>query len=369
MRTRDAVIEYQKTLDNAGTLIKDMDLVDPVSALYLEFEATNGSISNLGNWLSDVITKVEIVDGSEVLYALNLSQLEALHFYKLGKTPPLFPSEWPDGTSRHGCLLLFGRYLWDQEYAMDFTKFRNPQLKITSNLAAITPVSATTAFITGSLKATIVAKMMENVGKPSKYLMSKQVDSFTTATGEKRIELPTDLIYRLMMLRVAARYSDIDLTISNLKLTCDTDKFIPFNRKVKQLDAEAFTLFGASRLKHDIFAAYNSEVEILHHKEPDCRIWGEQQVPGYYYLIAYQWSGRLKIRMFDHTGTSVGTAHKVNMVEEGHSLHGTLPIPFGIMSLPTTWFDPKPYKKIEAVLTQDTAAHACEICLEQERPL
>jgi len=368
MRTRDAVIEYQKTLDNAGTLTKDLDLVDPVSALYLEFEATNGSVSNKANWLSDVITKLEIVDGSQVLYSLNLSQLEALHFYKTGKTPPLFLSEWPDGTQRHGCLLLFGRYLWDEEYAMDFTRFANPQLKITSNLAAIT-VAGTTGFVSASLKGTVVAKVMENAKKPTQYLMAKEIDSFTmAATGEKRVDLLTDYVYRMLMLRVSQRYSDIDLSITDLKFTCDTDKFIPFNRKVKQLDAEAFAQFGASRLKHDILASYNDEVEILHHKEPDCRVWDEQTVPAGYIAIAYQWSGRLKIRIFAHDGTTITTDRNLTMVEEGHSLHGTLPIPFGIMANPATWFDPKPYKKLELVLSQG-AAHPCQICLEQVRPL
>ena len=251
---------------------------------------------------------------------------------------------------------------------MDFTKFPNPQLKITSNLAAITAVG-TSGFVSASLKATVVAKVMENAKKPTQYLMAKEIDSFTmAATGEKRVDLLTDYVYRMLMLRVSQRYSDIDLSITDLKFTCDTDKFIPFNRKVKQLDTEAFALFGASRLKHDILASYNDEVEILHHKEPDCRVWDEQTVPAGYIAIAYQWSGRLKIRIFAHDGTSITTDRNLTMVEEGHSLHGTLPIPFGIMANPATWFDPKPYKKLELVLTQG-AAHPCQVCLEQVRPL
>ena len=368
MRTRDFVVEYQKTLDDSGTLIKDMDIVDPVSALYLEFEGTNGSTDNKANWLSDVITKVEIVDGSEVLYSLNLSELEALHFYKLGKTPTLFPSEWADGTQRHGCFLLFGRHLWDQQFGMNFASLRNPQLKITTNIAAIRAASATDGFVSGTLKGTIIAKIMEDVSMPSKYLMAKEINSFTSASGEKRIDLPIDYIYRMLMLRVSARYSDIDLTLSDLKLTCDSDKFIFLNRKVKQLDAEAFAQFGASRLKHDIVASYNDNVEILHHKEPDCRVWSTKESPGEYIAISYQWSGRLRIMVYDAAGAAVATDRKLTMVEEGHSFHGTLPIPFGIMDREETWFDPAPYKKLEAVLTQATADHACQICLEQVRP-
>lgn len=369
MRTRDFVVEYQKTLDDSGTLIKDLDIVDPVSALYLEFEGTNGSTSNKGNFLSDVITKVELVDGSEVLYSLNLSQLEALHFYKTGKTPILFPSEWAGGGQRHGCYLLFGRYLWDQVFGMNFKAFRNPQLKITSNIAAIRAASATDGFTTGSLKATIIAKIMEDAPIPSRYLMAKEINSFTSVTsGEKRIDLPVDYIYRLLLNRLWVQGEDIVDIITNLKLTCDSDKFIILNRKVRQLDAEALALFGRSVLKHDFFESHQDKVRLLHNMEPDCRPHYQSLTIPRIIGIDYQWSSEAKFNIFDTTPSGDTTDRKYTMVESGHALHATLPIPFGIMDREETWFDPKPYKKVEWVGTQGKAA-ACEICLEQVRPL
>ena len=368
MKTRDAVIEYQKTLDNAGTLIKDLNLVDPVSALYLEFEATNGTTSNKGNYISDVITKIEIVDGSELLWGLNLSQLEALSFYKTGKMPVMFPSEWASGIQRHGVYLLFGRYLWDQEFAFDCTRYKNPQLKITSNLAAIRAVDAATAFATGTLKATAVAKVMEGAAKPAKYLMAKEVDSFTSAaSGEKRIELPTDYPYRLLMLRAWKQLSDVDEIISDFKMTFDTDKFVMFTRKVKQLDAEAFAEFGVGRLKHDILASDNDTVRLLFNKEPDCRIYSTTSDLFDIVGINYQWSSELYLELGTHAGAADTTDRALTMVEEGHALHATLPIVFGIMDEPAKWFDPKPYGKAECVLTQATASAVVSVALEQAR--
>lgn len=370
MRTRDAVIEYQKTLDDNGTLIKDLDIVDPVSALYLEFEATNGTTSNKGNFISDVITKIEIVDGSQVLYGVNLSQLEALHQYKLGKTPTMFPSEWASGIQRHGCLLMFGRHLWDREYAQDFTRYRNPQLKITSNLAAVRAVAADTAFATGTLKGTIVAKVMEDATKPGKYLRAKEIDSFTSAaSGDKRVELVYDYPYRLLLLRAFIQQSDIDEVITDFKLTCDTDKFILFNRKVKQLDAEALALFGAGRLKHDIFCSHQDAVRIMFNKEPDCRPYFGGGATLAIIGINYQWSSELKLDMYSDAGATLGTDEAVTVVEEGHALHATLPVAFGEMDKPDSWFDPKPFKKIEAVLTQAVDSAVCQVVLEQDVPV
>ena len=370
MRTRDYVIEHDKALDDTGTLIKDIDIIDPVSALYLEFKGTNGSVSNKGNLLSEVITGIEIVDGSEVLYSLNLAQLEALHFYKTKRTPVLFPSEWPGGGQRHGCYLLFGRHLWDQEYAMDFTKFRNPQLKITSNIAAIRAADASTAFVSESLRGSIIAKIMEDVPGPGKYLMAKEVESFVSVgSGYKRIDLPRDLKYRLLLARFWKQVSDIDEIISEIKLTCDSDKFVLFNRKVAQLDAEAFALFGAHRIKHDVFFSNAEHIKLLTNKEPDVRLWNETADVVNFFNLNAIWSSDAYIFCYDKDGLADETDRKRTLVEEGHALHATLPVVFGLMDEPETWFDPTAYGKVEAILDDDTADAVCEIALEQERPL
>ncbi len=374
MRFRDAVLEYQKTLDDAGTLTKDLDLVDPVSALYLEFQATNYTTHNEDNFISDVITKIEIVDGSDVLYSLNQSELEALHFYKLGKTPPLFPSEWPStGKQRHGCYLLFGRYLGDPDFAVDFTKFRNPQLKITSNLAAISAVGAAGGFTTATLLGTIVAKVMEGATAPGKYLMAKELLSFTSTSSnsaEERKELPLDYPYRMLMTRHWVEGSDINEVTDKLKLTADADKFIAFDRRVQQLDAEAFAQFGACRLKHDIERATGATVRALCNKElhwmPNNWVTNLPRI----FSVYNEWSSQFYVQMFDVAGAGDATRRHLSGVETGHALHATLPIPMGLMDKPETWFDPTPYKKLELVFTSAASgvAGACAIVAEQVRP-
>lgn len=371
MRYRDSVIEYQKTLDDVGTLIKDIDVVDPVTALYLEFQATNEATSNKGNFLSDIITKIEIVDGAEALYSVNLTELEALHFYKTGRMPVMFPSEWASGSQRHGCYLLFGRYLGDTEYSMDFTKFKNPQLKITTNIAAIRAIGSAVSFATGTIKGTIVAKIMEEATKAGKYLMAKELLNFSSSSSsgaEERKELPTDHVYRMLMTRHWVQGSDIDEVSSDLKLTADADKYIAFNRKVRQLDAEAFIKFGAGRLKHDFFESHQDKVRLLFNKEPDCRPFYQSLTLPRIIGIDYQWSSEAKFNIMDIAGSGDTTDRKYTMVEEGHALHATLPIPFGEFLKPETWFNPTPYNKLELVFTSGGTAGACAIVAEQVRP-
>ncbi len=370
MRTRDAVLEYQKGLDDAGTLTKDITLRDPVSALALAFEATNGATSNKGAYISDVITKIELVDGSTVLYSVNLAELEALYFHKTGKSPKLFPSEHASGGQREDVLLMFGRKLWDQAYAMDFTKFPNPQLKITSNLAAIRAVAAT-GFTTATLKVTIVAKVMEEMaGRPAQFLSAKQINSWTTlASGERRIDLPRDKILRMLQLRSFEQGADIDEGISNIKITADTDKYIALDRKVIQLDGEALMLNGRCQFKHDILTKHQTAFRELNNKENSGHWATFAKSAPTIIGINYEWSSEGKLDMIDNAAATISTDEALTGYEDGHALHATVPIFMGDRDLPETWFDPRSYTKLEAVLTEANAGGAASIVTEQVYPL
>jgi hypothetical protein len=369
MKTRDAVLDYQYTAKDTETYKKDLDLVEPLSAIDIEVECTNGSAGNEDNFISDIVTKIEVVDGSEVLESLNMSQLEAMYFYKTGKSPAIFPSEWAEGGQRHAVSLLFGRYLWDREYAFDCKKFANPQLKITFNKAAIR-AAGTTGFASGdNILLTTVAKVFVDVPAPAQFLMQKQIENFTSASsGEKRIELPLDYTYRMFLLRFWKEGSDIDEIISDIKFTCDTDKFIPINRKTKQLDAMALSQFGLFTCKHDIYRAHNADVRLIVNKEPNSVLFPGGQDDGIICVARWQWSSQLHTTLVLHDGSYVGTAKKLHIAERGHAPHATLPVPMGRLNEPSDWFVPTDYKKLELVLTQKTADAVCEIATEQVRP-
>lgn len=369
MKTRDAVLQYQYTAKDTETKTTDLNVTEPISAIEIEVESVNGASGNLGNFISDIVTKIEVVDGSDVLESLNMSQLEALHFYKTGKTPCLFPSEWTSGVQRHNAMLLFGRHLWDRDYNLDCSKFDNPQLKVTFNKAAIRAAGATGFAAGDNIKFSAIAKCFSDVPAAKQFLMQKQIDSFTSvSSGDKRIDLPIDYVYRMLMMRAYLQQSDINEIITDIKLTADTDRFIPFNRKTQQLDASVFSQFGASRIKHDILTSDGLAVRAMHNKEGSaviaCAVAGLYDILG----IDYFWSNELKLNMSTHAGASESTPRAVTCTEEGHALHATLPILFGRLEEPTDWFNPKEYSKLELVLTQATASAICEIVAEQVRP-
>jgi len=367
MKTRDAVLLYQETQTDTATRILDIDLADPISAFWIEVHCTNGASYNLDNFISDIVTKIEVVDGSEVLASLNMFQLEALHFYKTGKVPVLFPSEWGGGQQRHGAMLLFGHYLWDPTLCLVPTQYKNPQLKITFN-KAVNTTAGTTGFASGNnIILTVVAKVIEEGASPMGFLMQKQIESFTSATsGDKRIELPTDYPYSMLLCRFYVSGSDIDEVISHLKLTCDTDKFIPVDRKVKQLDEQAFATFGPVDYKHDFHRGGSFTAVVLVNKEP--WITGFVKTPATPRVIVpwAQWSSNYNGELYDMAGSLDGTARQITGHVHGHALHATLPVIFGIYGNPGDYFPAPNYGKIELVLSQEVAA-VCEIILEQRR--
>ena len=369
MKTRDALLTYQKSEADTAVETIDLNFVDPISAINLEVACTNGASGNKGNWISDIVSRVEVVDGSTVLAAVNMYALETLHWLKTGQSPGLYPSEWASDSTRHNATLFFGRHLWDRDYALNPETYDNPQLKITFNKAAIRAAGATGFADATNIQLTTVVKLMEDATPPAHYLMAKQIDSFTSAaSGDKRIDLPRDYDYRMLLLRAYQAGYETSETISDVKLTCDTDGYILLNRKTKQLDTEARGQFGMSTFRHHIYRANNDEQKAIHNMGYNVSVTPWAGATTHILGTTVASSNRFNMEIHDHDGTIVSTEHNYALMCTGHAMHATLPIVFGVFDDPTTWFSPKPYGKFEAVLTQGTAGSAVEIVAEQVRP-
>ena len=371
MKFRDATLLYQETQSGAsGTKTIDLDLVDPVSALVFELEATGGSTSNINNPLYECITKIEVVNGSDVLASLEAKEMQALQWYKTGKEPTLRHDETANAHQIENYMLLFGRYLWDQEFAIDFKKYENPQLKITYNLSAIRTVASDTAFVTGTLKISVNAKIMEGVAAPGKFLMQKTIDTWTGGTsGDARKELPVDYPYRMMLLSAYLSGYDVREEITKIKMTCDTDKFIPLERYTQPLNEEMAQLFGRCRFWKRAMGSNDDTIWLPVNQEPQIKVIkaGNAGLRGYDVGINYCWSGIASIYVCDTSGGAYATDQRIDCEVYGHGIHATVPIPMGDLMRPETWFDPTIYRKVELVLTEGGAADN-RIALEQVRP-
>ncbi|NVM24083.1 MAG: hypothetical protein HWN68_20180, partial [Desulfobacterales bacterium] len=105
-----------------------------ISRLQVKFNATNSTNDPTAHPAAQV-SRIEIVDGSDILYSLSARQIEALMFYNTRKSRGRILEYRNDNENFMVLDMYMGRYLWDPILALDPRKFSNPQLKITHNKA------------------------------------------------------------------------------------------------------------------------------------------------------------------------------------------------------------------------------------------
>lgn len=235
MKIRDAQLQHRfPVVGDSGVWTFNVNLVDPVTEFKIWVFAKVSEHDALADQcLPYCISEVALIDGSEVIQAMTGAEAIALYMFDHGKAPMHWHQELTS-MSNYWCIpLTFGRHLTDPEYIFDPTKFRNPQLRITWNLSAVTAVGTAGSWLEdavagGGLNISVWAKVMEEGATPKGYLMAKELKEFTTAaSGQDITYLPTDFDIRKLMVRSYKNCGDMTDAITNLKISQDEDKWIP----------------------------------------------------------------------------------------------------------------------------------------------
>ena len=365
MLRRISYIENRKTLADSGELVSDINVRDPITALWVELRAQNGSTYNLANLLAACVDTIEVIDGSEVLVSLDGYEALAMACYKLGYLPSQMIVETEGLYQNWFVPILFGRWLGDLAYAFDPTRFSNPQVRFKWNLAAVNAVGAT-GFATGKGQFTVVADVMEGAAAPAAMLIQKQHYTFTTASsGVEYIDLPTDLKHRALYIRCQENGLGQFGNISNVKVSCDQGKFIPFDMRRTDFLRWLTLRYPPIHYKH-IFKAANGTTVYF--------------VPKFLEEFAFQ--PEVADCVVNAPNKGIGEA-AVSVYTAGSAdtnyrniwalVHGWLPfgvayIPWGEADDPASWLDVGLFRNIRLELTQGNADGAAAVVVEQERP-
>jgi len=120
MNYRFTTLEATKTLGETGTNITDLTLSDIITAIRIMVIATSASTA-WSNHPAANVTKVELVDGSDVLFSLTGKCAEAMDFYQR----PRARASMIEYRNGRGCACVFdinfGRYLGDRELGLPGT--------------------------------------------------------------------------------------------------------------------------------------------------------------------------------------------------------------------------------------------------------
>jgi hypothetical protein len=224
MKYREIEIFAPKDLGAAGVEVIDLDMVDCLSALFIQMDITVATVSDMTASLPSTISKIEIVDGSDVLFSLSGERVQALCFYTMGYMPHNYLSVVAADHMRFMLPIYFGRKLYDPEYAFDPSRFKSPQLKITWDEDA-----ASASVVVNELTVRGVAFDEKSI-VPTGFLMSKDIKTFTpVASSYEYTELPRDYPYRALLLQASSTDKNPFEVINQIKLSEDHDKRVPYD--------------------------------------------------------------------------------------------------------------------------------------------
>ena len=224
MNYRNYKFLARETFSADTTKVIDINMQDPISSIVLGFEfSKTDHIVTLHPMAS--ITKIELVDGSDVLYSLDGYEAEALDWYNNGGNlrSNYNMQQTASDVSRY-VGIHFGRHLWDEEYAFDPKMFTNPQLRITLDIDAW-------AAAADYLYITAWANLFDERPVSLKgFFMSKELKQWTMADNtHEYTDLPTDYPYEGIYVRAYLAGTEPNSCIENIKISEDQDKKIPFD--------------------------------------------------------------------------------------------------------------------------------------------
>ena len=238
LRLREDYILDGHALPDAGSHPEPINIVDPIMDLYFKFACTNGSESNIRNYIFDILNEIEVIDGSDVLFSLKPREILAMNAYHYKESMHWGINELPNAVQECVFKIPFGLDRYDPTIAFDPTKFKNPQIRFSWDLSNRRAKSPTTAFVTDTLAVDIVATIAEKFPvRPAGFLMHKHIQEWTTVGGGNvhRVEMPVDYAHRTVFLGLRDWYVDHTMAkcpwvlLPDAKYNVDQNKYIPFD--------------------------------------------------------------------------------------------------------------------------------------------
>ncbi len=213
---------------SSGTEIIPIRVKDIISRISIYWQVTMAD-ENMDSYQHRDITKIELVNGSDVLHSLNGGQNQALAIYDR-KIPTMnYRQKLNANSLASNYAIDFGRFLHDPMLALDPARFDNLQLKISWNEAlANTSASANEL----EVKAEVFD---EATPSPIGFLMAKEhYSALSPASGYRYIDLPTDHVLRKLLIQGYYASYEPWYSVAEARLDEDNEKRIPFDWNIER---------------------------------------------------------------------------------------------------------------------------------------
>lgn len=363
-KTRYIYLQNGYTLADAGEFVFNIGSNDVITQLDVVVKATNGATNNKAAHIADVVTSIELMDGSEPIVSLSGYELGGMACYKKGSFVNGLISEIAADVQSIRFPISFGRWYGDEQLALDLSRHKNVQCRVKWNLAAIRAVGAT-GFVTATGLLTVIAHVMEGGGSPMGYLSMKRHALFTTAaSGIARVDLPMDKVIKAIGIRSWETVTGGLSGISHVKLTNNENAEVPLDLDTADfLDSvvnnglrfhynHRFSLQGTNRvyalLKYRELMTFNNETIAIAAGGVNTGV-GEE----------------VMVQFTTSTGANLAADNTYDAAVQGHLPFGLAYLQFGAYDDPNSYFNAPNYKASRLELTQDNAGAACSVVVEQ----
>jgi hypothetical protein len=357
MNHRYATIFALKTFAADATEIIDINVKDPISALILDLQVYNSAGGSMTLHPLACFTKIELVDGSDVLWSLTGLEAEALDWYN----NKAFRESW------NMCLagnyfvrpvgINFGRYLWDPMFAFDPKQFKNPQLKVSMDINGGGLTS------TYNKLAVHACCFDEKVISPTGFFMAKEIKNYTpTGAGHEYTDLPTDYPYRKLLVKCQTAGTEPGQLFTHLKLSEEQDKRVVFDHGSNELRVATLANWPPCTETY-FFADATSARYLMVAPSTQVTAWATewaQAAAGHDHSIYSGDGGKLEI-----IASAVGDNLMVGV--QGWLPHGVHCTPFGDQNDPDDWYDVTKIGSLKADITHAAATGGIQLFLEQLR--
>jgi len=365
MRNREVYLFEDETMGVSATRIVNLDFSNPIVSLDLHVRGKRTDNNTAANIIiSKTVSKIEIVDGSDVLFSMDMLEAMALQRYANNEVPKMLIDGNTNAMNDAHVKIRFGRDDSDQEWLLDPRKFVNPQCKITYNL----PVGAAN-YVAGQQTFTLKATVCENpTSDPMGFLMSKHIYQWNkAAAGDETIDMPRDYLYRLLMLRVYNGDFSAHSEFKRAKLSCDIDRFVPFEISGDDLSKKEIERYGVGNNIVGIACPAGGPFWWWHpfgySQGMNGFVCGNG--PCFYVSGSAPWRNASALA----GGGAPASGRYLEFNAWGYEYNNHIPYPFGNLRDAEEFFDPVSYKSVRLIITQDkTAALDSGVVLQQVRP-
>jgi hypothetical protein len=329
---RIAVLNSPEDVGASGTKVIDLDLSETISQILIKFKATNLINSSTDTPFSN-LTKIEIVDGSDVLFTMNGDAADAVAFYDHNKAQCTSWTYLANWALEALVGINFGRYPFDPVYALDPTKFRNLQLKITYD----EDVGSSTAEVNALEVWALVfsGKTVTPVG----FFQCKEQYAYTpSANSYEEIELPTDLMLRTLYLQAKKKDTWFGSIVDEVRLDEDALKALLFDNEYYDVMKMYRAFFG--RYEHKT-SVYLDTTDTPYYRGPTADVAG---------IIVPYGTAEYAVadgQIFGAEGAGyMTTAGNCTILCSGYLPNYVGAIPFGKRGEPEDWYDPRGVEKL-----------------------